>query len=136
MSTLSKRIRYLRERRDISQKDFAKKIGVSNVVMNRYESGDRKPDGEMIAKIAMVLETTADYLLGLTDDPNPPKHVQAGIPDDKYQNLSSYQREVLDFMLNSETLAFHDQPEDLLEALEDFEIYYEVWKKRKERDEK
>ncbi|WP_146549046.1 helix-turn-helix domain-containing protein [Rummeliibacillus suwonensis] len=64
MSSLGTRIRKLREQYNISQKDFAKKINVSNVVLSRYESDERKPDYDTLEKIADYFEVSVDYLLG------------------------------------------------------------------------
>lgn len=64
MATLGSRIKGLREKNNISQKDFATKIGVSNVVLSRYESDERKPDYEILQKIADFFEVSTDYLLG------------------------------------------------------------------------
>ncbi|WP_342538383.1 helix-turn-helix transcriptional regulator [Sporosarcina sp. FSL K6-1540] len=69
MSILGNRIRNLRDSEDIQQVDFAKKIGVSNVVLSRYESGERKPDYETLIKIADYFDVTTDYLLGKTETP-------------------------------------------------------------------
>lgn len=69
MDSLGYRIKYLRERNNISQKDFANKIGVSNTVLSRYESGDRKPDYDTLQLIADFFEVSTDYLLGRTDTP-------------------------------------------------------------------
>lgn len=67
MGSLGNRIRYLREKGNISQIDFAKKIGVSNTVLSRYESGDRKPDYDTLQLIADFFEVSTDFLLGRTD---------------------------------------------------------------------
>ncbi|RTQ87806.1 helix-turn-helix domain-containing protein [Lysinibacillus telephonicus] len=56
MESLGSRLKYLREKSNISQKDFAKKIGVSNTVLSRYESGDRKPDYDILQLIADYFE--------------------------------------------------------------------------------
>lgn len=69
MKSLGYRIKYLREKYNISQIEFAKKIGVSNAVLSRYESGDRKPDYETLQVIADFFEVSTDYLLGRTDIP-------------------------------------------------------------------
>ena len=42
-------------------------IGVSRVTLGYYESGERKPDIEILLKIANYYNVTPDYLLGLTD---------------------------------------------------------------------
>ncbi|MGE6368342.1 helix-turn-helix domain-containing protein [Planococcus kocurii] len=62
--SLGSKIKKLRDREGIQQKDFAKKIGVSNVVLSRYESDERKPDYDTLQKIADYFEVTTDYLLG------------------------------------------------------------------------
>ena len=67
LDSLGYRIKHLRERNNISQKDFANKIGVSNTVLSRYESGDRKPDYDTLQLIADFFEVSTDYLLGRTD---------------------------------------------------------------------
>lgn len=74
MDSLGSRIKYLREKNNISQIEFAKKIGVSNTVLSRYESGDRKPDYDTLNKIADYFNVSSDYLLGRTDTPEPSPH--------------------------------------------------------------
>jgi HTH-type transcriptional regulator, competence development regulator len=69
MSILGKRLKYLREKFNYSQKKVAEAIGISNVQLSRYESGDRNPDPELIAAFADFYGVTADYILGRTDDP-------------------------------------------------------------------
>lgn len=69
MSILGDRIKNLRDSEDIQQIDFAKKIGVSNVVLSRYESGERRPDYDTLLKISDYFDVTTDYLLGKTDSP-------------------------------------------------------------------
>ncbi|RIJ65500.1 helix-turn-helix domain-containing protein [Rummeliibacillus sp. POC4] len=70
MSSLGTRIKQLRERYNISQKDFAQKINVSNVVLSRYESDERKPDYDTLEKIADYFEVSVDYLLGRSSTQN------------------------------------------------------------------
>jgi len=86
----------------------------------------------MLVLLSKILDVTTDYLLGVTDNPNPVDYKLAGISDDDYNNLSPYQKEVIDFFLTRENLFFKNQPENLLDALEQFEVYYEVWKKQQE----
>ncbi|MFC7395412.1 helix-turn-helix domain-containing protein [Scopulibacillus cellulosilyticus] len=65
-NTLGSRIRLLREKSDLSQKQLAEQLKISNVQLSRYESGDRKPDPEMIAAFAEFFKVPADFLLGLS----------------------------------------------------------------------
>lgn len=69
MEILGDRIKYLREKMNYTQKDLAKKAGLTVVQLSRYETNDRKPDPDSLKRIADVLETSADYLLGRIDTP-------------------------------------------------------------------
>ncbi|WML38667.1 helix-turn-helix transcriptional regulator [Neobacillus sp. OS1-2] len=69
MSMLGKRLKYLREKYNYSQKRVADSIGISNTQLSRYESGDRNPDPELITKFADFYDVTTDYLHGRTDSP-------------------------------------------------------------------
>lgn len=70
MSILSKRIRQLRKTKNIQQNEFAKKIGILNVVLSRYESGERRPDQGTLENINDYFSVTTDYLLGRSETPN------------------------------------------------------------------
>lgn len=48
-------IRKEREKLDVSQKNFAKMIGVSTVTLRRWESGKKKPGTERALNIYQVL---------------------------------------------------------------------------------
>lgn len=67
--TLGSRLRERRERLGKTQLTAAKELGISNVQLSRYESNDRKPEPELLGRFAEYYRTTADYLLGLTNDP-------------------------------------------------------------------
>lgn len=58
-----------REFKGMSQKDVAEKIGVAKSTYSLYESGNREPNVQTIKKIADVLSTSADKLLGLEEEP-------------------------------------------------------------------
>jgi len=70
VNTLPQRLRYLREKHGLSQKDLAQKFGISNFALSRYERGEADPDSELIKKFAEFFGVSADYLLGLTDNPD------------------------------------------------------------------
>jgi transcriptional regulator with XRE-family HTH domain len=68
ISTLGKRLKYLREKNNYSQKRVAEAIGLTNVQLSRYESGDRKPDPDTINLLADFFNVSTDFLLGRTDN--------------------------------------------------------------------
>lgn len=70
MDILGKRIRYLREKYQLSQKQLATRVNLTNAQLSRYELGERKPDPEIIKDIADFFDVSTDYLLGRTDNPD------------------------------------------------------------------
>lgn len=134
MSMLGERLTDLREERGWSKTYTAGKLGVKAMsTYANWEYGNREPDAQMLSKMADLFEVTVDYLVGRSDIKNPEEITYAGIKNDEYAALTPYQKEVMDFFMNSESLSFHDKPENLLDALEEFEIFYEMLKKREER---
>ena len=53
------------QKRGMTQRELAVRIGVAETVISRYISGDRDPKPEVLANIATALSTTSDYLLGI-----------------------------------------------------------------------
>lgn len=62
------RIKPMLEKRGMTQRDLAHKIGVTEVSISRYISGERMPKANIVVYIADALNTTTDYLLGRTDE--------------------------------------------------------------------
>jgi transcriptional regulator with XRE-family HTH domain len=62
--TLGQRITDLLHSMGMTQKELAGEVGITDVSMSRYITGERTPKGDTVAKIAVVLHTTADWLLG------------------------------------------------------------------------
>ena len=62
------KIRELRISRKISQKEFAKAIGVPANTLCQWETGKRAPDYEMLKKIAAYFGVSADYLLDIQEE--------------------------------------------------------------------
>lgn len=65
-----KRIRELREDHDKTQNDIAQYLGMKQPQYYRYENGLRDIPTDILIAIAKYYDTTTDYILGLTDDPN------------------------------------------------------------------
>lgn len=63
-----KRIRDLREDKDLTQRELANYLSVSQKSYSRYERGERTIPPEMLSQIATFHETSVDYLLERTDD--------------------------------------------------------------------
>ena len=67
------RIRALREDRDLSQETVAKIIKTTQQQYSKIETGKADISGEKLIALAKFYNTSADYLLGLTNDPTPSK---------------------------------------------------------------
>ncbi|MBO5315566.1 MAG: helix-turn-helix transcriptional regulator [Clostridia bacterium] len=64
-----KRIRDLREDRDITQKEIAKKLNCSQQVYSNYELGQRDIPTDILIKLSNYYNVSVDYILGLSDSP-------------------------------------------------------------------
>ncbi len=64
-----KRIRDLREDRDLNQTTVAKMFGMSQTGYSKYETGENDIPTSILIKLAQFYDTSVDYLLGLTDNP-------------------------------------------------------------------
>ena len=63
-----KRLKDLREDRDIYQKEIAKLLGISQQYYSEYESGKRTIPINHLITLAKYYGTSIDYIVGLTDD--------------------------------------------------------------------
>ena len=61
------RLKLLREREGISQKQLAERIGVSQQSINKYENHSVEPDIETLIRMADLFNTSVDYLIGHSD---------------------------------------------------------------------
>jgi transcriptional regulator with XRE-family HTH domain len=54
-------------RGDLSQADFAEKIGISRASVGAYENGERIPDVTILQKICKACNVASDWLIGLSE---------------------------------------------------------------------
>ncbi len=69
MIKLYERIRNFREDRDLTQKQVAEMLGMSQTGYSKYETGENDIPTQILIKLADYYNTTTDYLLGRTDNP-------------------------------------------------------------------
>ena len=70
---LYKRIRDLREDKDLSQKQMGEILSCSQRVYSNYERGELDIPTEILIKLADFHNTSTDYLLNRTDNIKPYK---------------------------------------------------------------
>lgn len=69
MANLSERLQLLKTEKNLLQKEIAKAVNISLRSYQRYESGERKPDSDVLIKLSNYFNVSVDYLLGLSDNP-------------------------------------------------------------------
>lgn len=62
-----KKLKELRNERDLTQQEVANLIGVTKSSIGLYEIGDTIPDIKTLYKLTDLFEVSADYLIGKTD---------------------------------------------------------------------
>jgi len=93
------RIRDLRIKNNMTQKDLAAAAGVTAVTVGNWENGNKKPSAEALARIADAFGVSMDYVVGRKD---------YGFSSDEqnlildYRNLDSHGREILFSVLELE----------------------------------
>ncbi len=66
-----KRIRDLREDKDMTQTQIAALLNCSQRIYSNYERGDVDIPTSILIELAKIHNTSTDYLLGLTDEKTP-----------------------------------------------------------------
>ena len=64
-----KRIRDLREDRDLTQTQMAKVLNCSQQVYSNYELGQRDIPTDILIKLSRFYSVSVDYILGISDNP-------------------------------------------------------------------
>lgn len=68
---IGKRIREMRKKRGLTQDDLAHALGMKRANISNYERGLANVPSTTLYKLADIFNTSADYLLGRTDNPEP-----------------------------------------------------------------
>ena len=64
------RIRDLREDKGMNQTQIAKMLSMSQTGYSKYETGENDIPTQILIKLSRFYNTSIDYLLGETNDPN------------------------------------------------------------------
>ena len=70
-----RRLRDLREDHDMLQREIAEYLKMHPVQYCRYENGQRDVPTKVLIRLAVLYDTSVDYLLGLTNNPKPYKNL-------------------------------------------------------------
>ncbi len=95
------RMKIARQKSQMIQKEVAKKCNVSPAAYSFYESGQREPPYDFLVKFAQICNVSTDFLLGLSDDPEPRGVIpftNTRVIRNPYADLSPDHRAALDAM--------------------------------------
>lgn len=67
MNKFALRLRELRAERELTQANLAKLLSVNQRTVSNWECGLNEPDFNMLIQIAIKLDASSDYLLGIKD---------------------------------------------------------------------
>ncbi len=76
------RLKQLRQKKGLTQKDIADLVHVNRVTYTNWEKGNREPNFETLLKLASILNTTTSYLLGESN-------ISFGRGSDKFEKLAN-----------------------------------------------
>ena len=62
---VSDRIKFLREKKNYTQTDLAKKLGITRSSVNAWELGISVPSTQYIVELSNIFSVSTDYLLGV-----------------------------------------------------------------------
>lgn len=69
------RLKSLREDRDLTQREIAKRLNIAQNTYSQYENGVHQLPIDILIKLANFYHTSTDYILEMTDESKPyPKH--------------------------------------------------------------
>lgn len=72
---MHKKIKQLREELGLTQKDVALRLGLNPSAVNRWETGEKRPELPNLVKLADMFGVSLDYLVGRTEVRKPPEAV-------------------------------------------------------------
>lgn len=67
--SFSTRFLELRKAKNLTQKQLATDLGLSEVAIQNYEAERRKPNHDVLIALADYFDVSIDYLVGRTDNP-------------------------------------------------------------------
>lgn len=124
--TLGERLKDARKKKNFTQMNAAKKLGVTNGALSGYERNYRDPDTDMLRKMADLYEVSTEWLLGNTD--NPKRIANDSLTDKDERDISKrmekMKKDLKEGNREGGGLNFRGEPmseeamESLLEALE------------------
>jgi transcriptional regulator with XRE-family HTH domain len=137
MSILSERLRKLRLKHKLTQKQVADYLGISESGYGYYEQGRNEPSLKALKLLATKYNVSVAYLTGETDDPQP--QLTAKDEQDIAKRMEKMKKDLLRGSANG-GLSFMGEPmspeaiDSLLEALEHAERIATIANKYRDKE--
>ena len=95
------KLKEIREKRGLTGRSITQQLHIAAATYSGWEHGKREPSFEMLVKLCRILDVSADYLLGLEEDPAGRGTLfGATVPRSAYDDLPDQAREELDRYAN------------------------------------
>lgn len=116
MESIGQRLERLLDEQNMTQRELAHKVGVTEVTIGRYVKDTREPKGYALADIAQALNTSTDYLLGRTDKKyNTPEDFPEDFTEKDKEDVITRIQEIYNDLENQEMLMLSaSQPVDAI----------------------
>lgn len=120
MSQVNNRLKEIRKERNVSGIALAKELGISPQYYYDIEKGERRLTTEIAGKLAEILKTTVDYMIGVSDinpydgenKKNPDPHEESELAEIPIERLNNYKLSYKGHQLSE------DEANDIIELLE------------------
>lgn len=89
IKNLPKKLKSLRVKYGMSQKQVADKLGVSPSIVSGYETGERTPSTDMLLSISYLFNCSTDYLLGKSNEKPSMQIDTSKLNDNQIQAINS-----------------------------------------------
>jgi len=96
-SAFAKTLGVLRREKNLSQREAAAKLGVSQALLSHYENDAREPKFDFVIRACDYYGVSADYLLGRSDERN-------GVSISVFENLKDVVDELVGLKTNEQDL--------------------------------
>lgn len=126
------RIRQVRKERGIPVPELASKLGITPKHFYDLETGKRRLNEDILRDLTALLEVSSDYLLGLSDEPIPVRHMEdSPTPSDEDLAPDEYDRRVVAALSRSDGYGEPLTKEEIEDILK-----YIQWTREKHRMDK
>lgn len=96
MASLGMRIRLRRTELGLTQNELAERLNTDQKQISRYENDHQKPTVDLLTKLAVELDTTTDYLLGLSSLVERPLRGEGDLTDQEVELIELYRSKLPD----------------------------------------